>query len=214
MVNRSRSRRHPRISRAQRLQRPPRFVRALRFERRTIARIRRTHLHPRYEISDDCVRQLRFLWRHGQIILEMLHSPDQQTLLRFPRHKRRRATVSAHQPPRARIEAQPALDLLRLVAVAFVAVLNQHRPNLLFKERDPRRVRRTRADGDQQNTGDAKFRSPKAPQLGESNSCKSHLEAIARSFIGGALILRETVHANTPFNTCPCTSVSRRFEPL
>ena len=165
MVNRSRSRRHARISRAQRLERPPRFVRALRFERRTIARIRRTHLHPRYEISDDCVRQLRFLWRHGQIILEMLHSPDQQTLLRFPRYNRRRATVSAHQPPRARIEAQPALDLLRLVAVAFVAVLNQHRPNLLFKERDPRRIGGVYAKRKQQQADEQSSHRSRTPEL-------------------------------------------------
>jgi hypothetical protein len=60
---------------------------------------------------------------------------DQQAVLQASRHDGRTVIAS---PPNAlpRIQRQAALDLLRILPVALVTLLREHRPDLLFEEID------------------------------------------------------------------------------
>ena len=123
-----------RLGVGERLQRPPRrFVCALRFER-AVARIGRAHFHPRHEVGDDRVRQLRLLRRHGRVGVLVPHGLDELARVRLAGDDSGLPAVAASLPARARVEKQPGLQLFRLRAMALVAVLHEHRPDLLLEE--------------------------------------------------------------------------------
>ncbi len=129
-----------RMLRGERLKRPPGFVATLGFDRRTVARIGRAQLHPRHQISDHGVGQLRFLRRHFQILDLVPHGLDQQTFLRLAGDDGGFSGIAALLPAGFRIEVKVALELLRLRAVALVAMLDEHRSNFLFEEGDAGRL--------------------------------------------------------------------------
>jgi hypothetical protein len=99
---------------------------------RCAPRIGRAHFHPRREIGDLGFVQ-RFLRRHGEILVQTPHGFDEQTLLRIAGDDGR-AAVPARAQALARIQAQAALQLLRLGAVALVAALHEHGADALFEE--------------------------------------------------------------------------------
>jgi len=90
-------------------------------------------LDPLHEVGDDFVRQFTFR-RHLHPVL-VSQSLDDQTLLRFAGHDRR-SGVAALFPSVATVELQPRLQCLRIGRVAFVAMLDEYRPNSLLEEFD------------------------------------------------------------------------------
>src|SRR5678815_4302715 len=63
------------------------------------------------------------------------HCRNEQALIRFARHDRRAAFAAAQQLL-AVIEPQATFEFLRLRAVAFVTMLDQHGPDARLKELD------------------------------------------------------------------------------
>ena len=99
------------------------------------ARVGRAHLHPRLEVGDHVrpaacafggIAVSGFLWRSAWM---------SRLLLAVAGHDGR-AVLAALADAVAGVEQEPALDLLRFGRVALVALLHQHRANLLLEERD------------------------------------------------------------------------------
>jgi len=100
-----------------------------------IARVGSAHGDPLLEIGDDLAAQL-LLGRHLEIFLGVVLEPlDKQALRRLARNDGRSGVASLEQAAAA-IERQSPLDLLGRRRVAGIALLDQHRPDLLLKESD------------------------------------------------------------------------------
>jgi len=111
-----------------------------------------------------------------QILVAIAHDLDHQALLRLARDDRRMLGLAALDHRREGIEAQAALELLGLVAVALVALLGEQRADAALEElgrggsrrglgRGRRRaVRRTEGCEREQGRGDDADRP--AQQLG------------------------------------------------
>src|SRR5439155_9779969 len=76
-----------------------------------------------------------FLGWHLQVFIDMPHCLYKQTLFRFARHDGW-PRLSALEQGFPRIEHETAFDLVRLMAVAFIAVLRQDWLDLLFIKLD------------------------------------------------------------------------------
>ena len=98
-----------------------------------LARVGRAHLDPLLEIRDHRVGQL-LLRRHLRVVIGVADRRHQQALSRLAGDERR-AAVAALPDALARVEQQPALDLLRVRRVALVALVHQHRANALLEKR-------------------------------------------------------------------------------
>src|ERR1043166_2178887 len=86
--------------------------------------IGRAHFHPGFEVRNLLCRKLFVFRWHLQIRVGVTHRLDEQTFLWITGNDRR-ASVAALQHVRARIELQPALQLLRRGAVPLVAILRR-----------------------------------------------------------------------------------------
>lgn len=91
--------------------------------------------HPLFKIRDHRIRQFSALFfrRHREVLVLIPQRLDQQRILQIPR-LHRRPIVSAAPDSISRIQRQPAFDLLRILRVAFVAFVRQHRPDLFLKK--------------------------------------------------------------------------------
>src|SRR5690349_7637459 len=87
------------------------------------ASVRRSHCYPRTQGGNLLVGQLS-LWRHLEILGVVAHRLHQQALVRRPRNYRR-PRFTALQQPFPRVEHKIGFDFIRLVAVAFVAILRE-----------------------------------------------------------------------------------------
>ena len=101
---------------------------------RPVARIRGAGSDPGFEVGQHRRLELRPVLRHLQVGVLVAHRLQQQRGRRLARHNRRTA-VAAGLPARPRVEPQAPL-LLAGLAVAFVALLRQHRPDARLKELD------------------------------------------------------------------------------
>jgi hypothetical protein len=100
------------------------------------ARIRSAQIHPGFKVSDDRSGQLA-LRRHLHFVA-VTQRLDQQAFLGIVGHDGR-ARVAAGLPAVSAVQKQAALQpllALSFLRVAFVAVLDQHGPDFLFKEND------------------------------------------------------------------------------
>src|SRR5262245_4953940 len=98
-------------------------------------RVGGTRVDPMRKVGNHLVRQLTGGWHLQTIELERL---DEQALSRFAANYRWSALAPA-QHTVARVEEQFSLELLvlpGLLRMAGIATLDQHGPNLLFKEFD------------------------------------------------------------------------------
>ena len=94
--------------------------------------IGRAHLHPRFEVGDDRVGELR-LGRHLEIFVAVADRLDQQAFVGVAGHDRR-AGVAALAKALAAVEAEPAPQFLGGARVALAALRHQHGPDLRLEE--------------------------------------------------------------------------------
>src|SRR5262249_18391307 len=94
----------------------------------------RSHPDPGLEVGDLLVRKFS-LRRHLEILIAPSNRLDDPTLLGIAGDDRR-ARVAALEEPFAGVEEEPALELLRALAVALVAALDQTRADALLEEFD------------------------------------------------------------------------------
>ena len=99
-----------------------------------LARIRRPHRDPFLEVGDYRIIELVFGW-HLEVAILVMDRREEETFLWFERHHRR-PRIPAEPRPLARVEEEPALHLLALGRVAFIAVFHEGRADLLLKEFD------------------------------------------------------------------------------
>ena len=103
-----------------------------------VARVGCTHLDPLLEVGDDTLGQTR-LGRHHQFGVEVGDRPVEIALVRLAGDDRGQAGLTATADCLAQVEPQLALEfalLLRIGRVALVAVLDEDRPDFLFKKLD------------------------------------------------------------------------------
>ena len=96
-------------------------------------RIGRAHFYPGSQAGNLIIRKLLSFGRHLQIGIGVSNSLDQQALLRVTRHNRR-SGFTAFEHTLAGIEQQSAFDFFGLRAVAFVAIVSQHRANAVLEK--------------------------------------------------------------------------------
>ena len=105
-----------------------------------VARVSGAGFDPGDEVRHDRVRQLWLLRRHLEVRFEVLNGAQQETLVRLARYNDGLARFAAFLPPGFGVEVKPTLQFLGLGAVAFIAMLDENRANLLLEERDAGRV--------------------------------------------------------------------------
>ena len=118
----------------ERLERPPGLVGALGLSGGLIARVDGPGLDPGGEVGDDGVGQLGLLRRHLEVGLEVADRAQEESLVWLARDDDRFAGIPAFLPAGLGVEVESALHLLGLGAVAFVALLDEHRTDLLLEE--------------------------------------------------------------------------------
>ena len=140
----------------QRLERPPGLVGALRFAGGLRARVRCAHADPSRQVGQDGVGQLGLLRRHLHVRLRVQDRAEEEALVRLAGDDDRLAGVAAFLPSSLGVEVKAALQFLGLRAVALVAVLREHRADLLFEESDAGRIiGGGGGDGGEQEGGEA-----------------------------------------------------------
>ena len=96
-------------------------------------RIRRAAFHPFGEVGNLLVGQLFPFRGHLQVLIGVIDRGDQEAFVGMARHDVI-ARAPAVQQRLARIEHEAALHFVGVAAVAFVAIVRQHRPDLVFEE--------------------------------------------------------------------------------
>ena len=101
------------------------------------ARVGGSAINPFREVGDDLRVQFRALLRHHQGLMAVLHGQDEEALLRVTGDDGRTFFAALEQAVTV-IEAKVAF--LFLGVMAFIALRDQHRPDLRFEELDVRRL--------------------------------------------------------------------------
>ncbi len=114
------------------------FVFVADVRRVAVARVGRAHGDPLGQFVDGLLRELG-LGRHLQIGVTVRDSPDQQAVP-WVAGDDRRADFPALEQPGAGVELQFALGFAGFLAVAFVAVLHQQRPDVVLEKLDSLRL--------------------------------------------------------------------------